>query len=182
MTKIPEIDTIQYMGSKTRLLQNICLPIMDDDSVSTIVDLFAGSGSVGFALKNYKTVVSNDLEQYAAIINSAILKGSIFEPKDEIQFFNDVELILSTSTNYLSDLIKREEYLLNESNNLDEYRLFCEQTPYIDDPYSNDESMEPISRLIEQVKQNSKNIPFDCLFITYYANAYFGLKPELDRT
>ena len=77
MNQYNEISTLQYMGSKTRIISHICEPIIKNKSIKTVVDLFAGTGSVGYALKAHKNIISNDLEYYAYIINHAILPSSI---------------------------------------------------------------------------------------------------------
>lgn len=73
MNQLNEISTLQYMGSKVRIISHICDPIIKNNSIKTVVDLFAGTGSVGYALKGYKNIISNDIEYYAYIINQAIL-------------------------------------------------------------------------------------------------------------
>ena len=64
------------MGSKTRIIFHICEPIIKTKSIKAVVDLFAGTGSVGYALKAHKNIISNDLECYAYIINHATDKGN----------------------------------------------------------------------------------------------------------
>ena len=51
MNQYNEISTLQYMGSKARIISHICDPIIKNKSIQTVVDLFAGTGSVGYALK-----------------------------------------------------------------------------------------------------------------------------------
>lgn len=65
MSFYKEISTLQYMGSKSRILSHICDPIVKNKKITKVVDLFAGTGSVGYALKEHKTVISNDIEYYA---------------------------------------------------------------------------------------------------------------------
>ena len=91
MNQYNEISTLQYMGSKARIISHICDPIIKNKSIQTVVDLFAGTGSVGYALKPYKNVISNDLEYYAYIINKAILNGCSFSEPDEASFWTAVE-------------------------------------------------------------------------------------------
>lgn len=67
MNQYNEISTLQYMGSKTRIISHICEPIIKNKSIKTVVDLFAGTGSVGYALKAHKNIISNDLEYYADV-------------------------------------------------------------------------------------------------------------------
>lgn len=51
MNQYNEIPTLQYMGSKTRIISHICEPIIKNKSIKTVVDLFAGTGSIGYSLK-----------------------------------------------------------------------------------------------------------------------------------
>ena len=60
MNTYNEISTLQYMGSKTRIISHICEPIIKNSNISTVVDLFAGTGSVGYALKSHK-LHNNDI-------------------------------------------------------------------------------------------------------------------------
>ena len=48
MNQYNEISTLQYMGSKARIISHICDPIIKNNSIQTVVDLFAGTGSVGY--------------------------------------------------------------------------------------------------------------------------------------
>ena len=48
MNQYNEISTLQYMGSKTRIISHICEPIIKNKSIKTVVDLFAGTGPIGY--------------------------------------------------------------------------------------------------------------------------------------
>ena len=50
MSQYKEISTLQYMGSKSRILPYICDPIVKNNAITRVIDLFAGTGSVGYAL------------------------------------------------------------------------------------------------------------------------------------
>lgn len=54
MNQYNEISTLQYMESKARIISHTCDPIIKNKSIQTVVDLFAGTGSVGYALKPHK--------------------------------------------------------------------------------------------------------------------------------
>lgn len=107
MNQYNEISTLQYMGSKARIISHICDPIMKNKSIQTVVDLFAGTGSVGYALKSYKNVISNDIEYYAYIINQAILNGCNFSELEETSFWAVVLLFrLHTAENTLTIVVR----------------------------------------------------------------------------
>lgn len=122
MNQYNEISTLQYMGSKTRIISHICEPIIKNKSIKTVVDLFAGTGSVGYALKAHKNIISNDLEYYAyapMITKKAVIpsgKQASFErnrnlfyvccsrPKKRLIFFVTVP-IDSTFKSFLVELV-----------------------------------------------------------------------------
>lgn len=76
MNQYNEISTFQYMGSKTRIISHICEPVIKNKSIKTVVDLFAGTGSVGYALKAHKNIISNDLECLLIFCNPALSRKS----------------------------------------------------------------------------------------------------------
>ena len=75
MFSFDEISTLQYMGSKSRIIHEVCSPIVRNENISVVVDLFAGSGTIGYALKPFFSIVSNDLEYYSYVLNEGILNG-----------------------------------------------------------------------------------------------------------
>jgi adenine-specific DNA-methyltransferase len=85
------IHIMKYMGSKRELLPNIKNVVSDmikpDD---VILDIFAGTASVGAYLKNDYTIYSNDIQSYSQIIaNSLIASSSIKLPFDmHVMIFN----------------------------------------------------------------------------------------------
>lgn len=91
MNQYNESSTLQYMGSKARIISHICEPIIKNKSIETVVDLFAGTGSVGYALKAYKNVINNDIEHYAYVINQAALNGCNFSTIDTASFWHTAE-------------------------------------------------------------------------------------------
>ena len=48
MNQYNEISTLQYMGSKARIISHICDPIIKTKPIRNIVDLFAGTEAVGY--------------------------------------------------------------------------------------------------------------------------------------
>ena len=171
-----ELTTIQYMGSKSRILSEVCKTIEDELNSSTLVDLFAGSGTIGYALSDKYKIISNDLEYYSYIINKAILNGCCVE-KDKIKsFFNEVKVNYEYRKEYFKASFQQEnDFFKSESNDITKYKEFVEKTPSI---FNRSDTLVEIQSLVDKIlvgkKQNS--IPFDCLFVTYYANAYFGIQ------
>ena len=176
MNQYNEISTLQYMGSKARIISHICDPIIKNKSIQTVVDLFAGTGSVGYALKPYKNVISNDLEYYAYIINQAILNGCCFSESDEASFWTAVEQQYMILQKKVSAAVSAEKGFFVDDVDYKLYQAFCEETPSVFETQSNDPRMKELVELISHVTPgNDPNLDFPCLFLTYFANAYFGV-------
>lgn len=176
MNTYNEISTLQYMGSKTRIISHICEPIIKNSNISTVVDLFAGTGSVGYALKSHKNVVSNDIEHYSYIINQAILNGCSLSVADEAVFWSEVENQYFNLQSILPIALAAEKALLHKDVDYKQYQKFCENTPSVFSPKTNDICMNELLGLVKQVTPGeTPAITVPCLFLTYYANAYFGI-------
>lgn len=129
MNQYNEISTLQYMGSKARIISHICDPIIKNKSIETVVDLFAGTGSVGYALKSYKNIISNDIEHYAYIINQAILNGCSFSKADEAAFWTAVEQQYVFLQEKISTALSAEKSFFVNDVDYKLYQAFCEKTP-----------------------------------------------------
>lgn len=68
------IDTIRYMGIKTPLLPYILPKIQEiTPAKGTVLDIMAGSNAVSYALKEFYTVYTNDIQAYSYTISNAII-------------------------------------------------------------------------------------------------------------
>ncbi len=68
------IETIRYMGIKNQLLDYIVPAVQSVTPPNgTVLDIMAGSNSVSYALKEYYTVYTNDVQYYSKIISDAII-------------------------------------------------------------------------------------------------------------
>lgn len=176
MNQYNEISTLQYMGSKARIISHICDPIIKNKSIQTVVDLFAGTGSVGYALKSYKNVISNDIEYYAYIINQAILNGCNFSELEEASFWAVVEQKYMLLQEKVSTALFAEKTFFVDNVDYKLYQTFCEKTPSVFEPHSDDPRMKELTELVSHViPGNEPALDFPCLFLTYFANAYFGI-------
>ena len=77
------MNTLNYIGSKHTLFKtilDICQQNILNMNKFSFMDLFAGTGTVGFNMQSYfKKCDANDLETYSYIINSALLKCNYSE-------------------------------------------------------------------------------------------------------
>lgn len=173
-----KVATLQYMGNKSRMLDSICSPIVNNDNINTVVDLFAGTGTVGFALAPYKRIISNDLEYYAYVLNQALLNGCMISEKEINNLIRTAKDKCQNMEKYVSHAISEEKRLfLIEDDRYEEYAYFSNNTPSVFNPNTNIESLKQLENLVKRIVPGSKNqdVPFECLFVTYFANAYFGI-------
>ncbi len=69
-----QLDTIRYMGNKSKLLEFIIPEIKKVTPKNGIVcDLMAGSNVVSYALKEFFTVYTNDIQEYSYTISDAVI-------------------------------------------------------------------------------------------------------------
>src|SRR5688572_13023634 len=79
---------IHYLGSKLRLTESI-RELIDriDPTGGAICDLFAGSGTVSFALSHSRCIVSADIQEYSRVICTALLKPVMVSEKETFDYF-----------------------------------------------------------------------------------------------
>ena len=69
-----QLDTIRYMGNKSKLLEFIVPEIQRITPKNGVVcDLMAGSNAVSYALKEFFTVYTNDVQEYSYTISEAVI-------------------------------------------------------------------------------------------------------------
>ena len=156
MLEINRIQTLQYMGSKSRMLDSICTPIGEDNDIDTVIDLFAGTGSVGYALSPYKRIISNDLEYYAYVINDAILNGCRMKGDMMDSLISGIINRYNLSSKCVEDAIDEEERFLHGNiDNYKEYAMFSDETPSIFHPYTGNEKLKSIGELVSRINPGS---------------------------
>lgn len=70
------LNTVRYMGIKTKLLYEIIPAIQKVTPENGIVlDLMAGSNAVSYALKEFFTVYTNDVQEYSYVISKAVIEN-----------------------------------------------------------------------------------------------------------
>ncbi|ELA7830699.1 DNA adenine methylase [Vibrio alginolyticus] len=93
------MKAIQYMGSKTNLVDNIELAMKDffGDSYKnqkTFFDAFSGSGTVANHFKNKFNVITNDKQSFTKVINEANLNNK-FEKQHFSSLINELNTLPS---------------------------------------------------------------------------------------
>lgn len=88
MNKYINMETLNYIGSKKTLFNNIlevCQNNIKDMNNKSFADLFSGTGTVGYNMnKHCKKIIANDLEYYSYIINNALLKCNYSDKLQQI--------------------------------------------------------------------------------------------------
>lgn len=179
MYSINRITTLQYLGSKNRILESICNPIIEDSNINKVVDLFAGTGSVGYALSPFKQIISNDLEYYAYVQNEAILNGCLLEQSELDALLFNINIKLQVSEGFLQEAITAEkDFLSLPLEAFEKYAAFSDNTPSVFSKDTEITALKQLEKLVKMVTPGKKvqDVPFPCLFTSYFSNAYFGIR------
>lgn len=202
------IHITKYMGNKRKLLEFI-VPVLQKQSGQgqTILDLFAGTHSVGFALRSRNRIISNDIQQYTLPIGLGLICNRTAAKRR----FSELWKMLSSAyqrncdelTVALKHPLSEEQILLQDyrstrstPNNDDQeyrseifgrYKSIMSKVPY----YASDSSLgfelrdsrsselqTLFSDWIIARKENPRVFPY-ALFSMYYANSYFGIAQSI---
>lgn len=182
----PKIKTIRYLGNKRRILEDIFNTIYDNVKEGNIVvDLFAGTNCVAYALKNRYTIFTNDIQKFSQVISKALIENNtVLVTKEDAEY----DLLENYYDNYeflkkiFSHGLKKEKYFLNrafDSSNYLEYKTFSENSPFYGSQNNNGYSEKFLQYFSENTiniyRKNKSKFPY-ILFSTYFLNGYFGIK------
>jgi adenine-specific DNA-methyltransferase len=115
------MNTLNYIGCKHTLfntLFSVCKENIVDMKNKTFMDLFAGTGVVGFnMLDNFSSCNANDLESYSYVINYALLKCNYTENiKKLIENCNKLDVIEGLIYNNFSPTSTCERMFFTNNN------------------------------------------------------------------
>lgn len=72
-----KIKTIRYMGNKNKLLDFIVPEIIKHSEKDDVIcDLMAGTNSIAYAIKDKRTIYTNDIQYYSYIISIGLIKNN----------------------------------------------------------------------------------------------------------
>lgn len=183
--EFPKIKTIRYLGSKRKMVNEICSLIIDKVEIgSTIVDLFAGTNCIGYALKGLYKIYSNDVQHYSHAIAKALIANKSF-PISKKEAKSDLEQMYLENyqalSEYFNEVIEKESDFIerNSSARMHEYQSFCKEFPYVESPPKSRsyKKLFPLftKKNLNKHHMNPNEFPY-VLFSTYFANSYFGVK------
>lgn len=159
-------SVLNYQGSKKNLLEFIhknTASYIEPDT--TILDIFAGTCSVGYSFKREHTIYANDSELFSYIISTALLGTYSQESSGVLEQINNY--FYYNMRNFSKEIIKyeiQENNLLSNFNNISNLISFYNNLPTV---WNNKIPF----------KREHKNFE---LFTIYYSGSYFGLKQSME--
>lgn len=172
-----------YMGSKRSLASFLVEAISYYiDTNSTVVDLMCGSGVTSGAFSQFWNVISSDAQEFCQILSlihsggydvekaNILLKQIIPKAKEHAELLQGV---------LAASLYQEDEIFHSDINNslIRQYHNFIDSFPTI----SNSKSIKSWDPTLEVKKRriDNKLVPY-CLFTTYFANIYFGVRQSIE--
>jgi adenine-specific DNA-methyltransferase len=187
MPRDDSVLLIKYMGSKRNLLHFIVPVIESVASPGTpVVDLFAGTHSVGYALAGNHPIYANDIQAYSGVIGEAVLSRSNALPTAE-ELRNGLSSAVATNREGLRSVLekwldKESEHLqrapLTESS-MEDFARFQADFPYVSTLTAGPNAA--LRRVMKDLLNSAKaNTGPWCLFSTYFNNSYFSLSQAIE--
>jgi len=185
------MNTLNYIGSKHTLFDTllfVCKENINDIETKTLMDLFAGTGTVGFnMLKHFKNCDANDLEYYSYIINVALIKCSYTENIQKIiNVCNNLALVDGLIYNNFSptSTCERMFFTNNNARKTDAIRQYIETLHKTSQITENEFHFLLASLLVSIDKLANTSCVYGSYLKTYKASALkeLILKPIHART
>jgi Adenine-specific DNA methylase len=143
---------IKYMGSKKKIINYVVEAINEVHTGGPICDLFAGSSVLSGVLRNQTYMISNDIQEYSAVLARAYLTNYDW--------------------NSQPDLIEQIVDLANKKAN-----QFFESFPHLQFNYNRDFTVEEFIQF-EEAQRNLIHYDFSDfdyhLFVKYYSGTYWS--------
>ncbi len=114
---------IHYLGSKLRLTDLIC-ELLNGLASGSVCDLFAGSGTVSFALSHSREVLAADIQEYSRVICTAILQPTPIFDQHVSALLNRAECRRRKLEAYVEPLLTYEKQAIERCNSQPE--LLCD--------------------------------------------------------
>lgn len=181
---------IRYLGIKTKLLDPIKMAIQTvTPNGATVLDLFAGSNTVGQYLIDNFCIYSNDCQMYSYIAAKALIEWHSRKVVNELskeKIFGDFYYQnYNCLKNIFASPLAYEELLLSKigdsyyGKDFDDFTDFFNNSPYYghtnNKHHSFDDCLSQFScDNIKKYQKDHSRFPY-MLFCTYYSNPYFSL-------
>ncbi len=183
----PTLLVMKYMGSKKAILDFVATELTkltEPDDI--IVDLMAGTHTIGYAMKHRCKLVANDIQRYSRVIGETLLNYNPNVRFDDL-FYSTFRRFYLSNLRHLAEiftygLLREEKYFdkIDAPRGWAAYADFCENYPH----YMREEPSRLIpeefsllfgAKRIEAYQTLNKLEPYS-LFSLYYANTYIGVE------
>ncbi len=184
----PTLVVTKYMGSQKAILPFIAGELEElTDPGDIIVDLMAGTHTIGYALKNRCRIVANDIQRYSLVIGHTLL-NYVPKPRFDGMALSHFKRYYTVNMRHLEELfssgMRIEQSILSTQASRRPswtvYRDFCEGYPYFMRPeqpedWSEDDLVLFRPQRVEAYRTLNKLEPYN-LFSLYYPNTYLGVR------
>jgi len=179
---------MKYMGSKKAILDFVANELIKLTNPGDIlVDLMAGTHTIGYALKKRCKLVANDIQRYSRVIGETLLNYNP-EPRFEGMLLDIFRRFFIANMRHLADLfdygLRREQDMLamepGQRISWASYRDFCESYPHHMKTttvigWPEEFTLLFSQRRLEAYRTLNKLEPYS-LFSLYYAGSYVGVQ------
>lgn len=187
------LHIMKYMGSKRELLPEIRNAVFElCEPGNTILDIFAGTASVGAYLKDSYNIISNDIQAYSQVLGDAIITSSSCEHLPDLEkSLQEIKKHFKINQTYLHNILKNtlfesDQYISIEKNHWTEkdrkkYLKFVSFFPSpINSFYSVNSELQTIYNMyLENNNSSIKTVPyFQTVFL--FSELYFSLRQAID--
>jgi len=162
---------IHYLGSKYRLLPEICNIMNEVAPSGRVADVFAGSGTVSFALSRYRPVVASDIQEYSRVLCSAVLKPVPFELESLAEFLERCVDRSKKLSAIAGPLLNLEAEAIMSAH--DEPTTFCDLVEF---GGGNDLTQKPktLEKSFASFRKNLGLEPRRLMVTRYFGGSYFA--------
>lgn len=171
--------TAHYMGSKREMasfLVEALACVANDDTV--VVDLMCGSGAASTAFSLFWDTIASDSQEFCRLL--AAIQGSGFPAAEATRLLEHAlpiaEIHLQELATPIEGYLEQEDALLNGEINeraIADYMRFSDEFPTYPASKPTD-TWDPVAEI--QYRQTYKQKRPYCLFLSYFANVYFGVR------
>ena len=186
------IQLIKYMGSKREIVDFVADTIeaaLGREEAHTVMDLMAGTSTVGYALAGRHRIIANDIQNYSHALSKALLTTTgelpagealwdYLEPHVEVNR-KALESILGPHLECEQELLASKEF---GQPFIERYDRFISDYPHagkLEHSQTYNGLCNDFAKLLRERSDDSAKFPY-CLFTLYFANAYFGLSQSID--
>lgn len=185
MYKEKNIQVMNYMGNKRVILDEIIPKIKNFiNKDKAFLDLFCGTSSVGFALKPFSIIYSNDIQEYGKVIAEGIIKNYNKENlKEDLDIIKSNYIINKKELDKILKVpLEKEKYYINcevSDENMINYNHYLDTYPYYLSGQTGYGLENWITNEIDKRKENPSLFPY-ILCSMYYSNGFYGVNQSID--